>query len=188
MLKCTFLVIIGVGRKKELRNKKSLAGSPADRIVGLWLSSIHFLWTGNRPNQSQSLTLSNRDLELNDARLAEFAAALFMWCIQKPETSCINCTKPLITAHNFLSHCNPLQCEGFHFLFGPLKKKKNPINVNCNLFTHGRRINFKYMKMSYCFSAYTQSRLSLSFLEKVNKRACVFNLTDRENEWSLITK
>lgn len=93
--------------------------------------------------------------------LAVSAIALFTSYICKPENGCINCTKPLITAYNFLSYCKPFPNKGFHFLFSLLTEIQS--TVDHNLFTVGERIHFKYMKTSHYFNTHTrETKPSLS--------------------------
>lgn len=80
------------------------------------------------------------------------AIALFTSCMCQPEIGWINCTKPLITAYNFLSYCNPFPSEGFHFLFNLFTEIQS--TVDHNLFTLGEKVCFKYMKASHYLSTH----------------------------------
>lgn len=71
--------------------------------------------------------------------LAVSAIPLFTSCICKTENGCINCTKLLITAYNFLFHCNLFPYKSFHFLFILLTEIQS--TVDHNLFTLRERIH-----------------------------------------------
>lgn len=94
--------------------------------------------------------------------LAVSAVGLFTSCIPKPENGCINCTKPLITVHNFLSYCNPFPCKGSHFLFSLLTEIQS--TVDHNLFTLGERISFKYLKTPHYFNTHKWDTASVVVL------------------------
>lgn len=68
------------GMKKKCFVHNLFIGNPEDKPAGLWLPSIHFLWTADKLNQSQSLTRSNRyrGAERLGCRLAAGAVALFI--------------------------------------------------------------------------------------------------------------
>lgn len=104
-------------------------GNPEYKPAGLWLPSIHFLWTGDKLNQSQSLTRSNRyrGAERLGRRLAAGPVVLFIPHLLLPPT-------PNMWARNWLRASHKAHSSKCVHFSSPAdrqkekkcKKKKNP--------------------------------------------------------------
>lgn len=148
--------------KKKCFVHNLFIGNPEDKPAGLWLPSIHFLWTADKLNQSQSLTRSNRyrGAERLGCRLAAGAVALFIPQPSPPpdpehvsqKLAARVAQSAFIKLRALFLPCHP-----------PKKKKKNSFISRCsvlteiqsaadhNLFTLGERMSVKRMKTSHYF-------------------------------------
>lgn len=146
--------------KKKCFVHNLFIGNPEDKPAGLWLPSIHFLWTADKLNQSQSLTRSNRyrGAERLGCRLAAGAVALFIHPSLPPDPKHVSqklaarvAQSAFIKLRALFLPCHP-----------PKKKKKSFISrfsvlteiqsaADHNLFTLGERMSVKRVKTSHYF-------------------------------------
>lgn len=152
-------------KKKKCLVHNLFIGNPEDKPAGLWLPSIHFLWTADKLNQSQSLTRSNRyrGAERLGCRLAAGAVALF---IPQPPTT----PDPVHVSQKLSARVAQSAFIKLRALFLPchpskkiIKNKKNSFisrfsvlteiqsAADHNLFTLGERMSVKRMKTSHYF-------------------------------------